>query len=934
MIARGDILVERDDEIDGAGSALDLVAEGGGRVVSIEGPAGIGKTALLAAVREQAEGRGFRIFSARGSELEIDFPFGVVRQLFEARLQEKKARARALADAAAPAAAAFEALPGSEAPTPTGPVSFSVLHGLFWMTLNLAGEEPALLFVDDLHWCDRPSLRYLSYLSKRLEGESIGLVTGLRSTDPGVDPALVADIVGDPATIAIRPEPLSVDAVGEIVDARFEQTGDAEFGAACRQVTGGNPLLLHQLLSGLSLEGTTPTARDAAAITEIGPRAVSRTVLHRLRRLPPEATELARAVAILGDGTDISEIAAQTGRELSDVARVTGSLAQSEILRSGAPLGFAHPLVRDVVYQDIPIAERQLQHARAAKMMDEAGAAPEKVAAQLLASPPSGDDWVADRLEAAAAKAMVSGAVDSAVTYQTRLFAEPLDPSRRANVLLQLGVAEAGSGGPDAIEHLEAAYRSLDAPELRGVAAYALARFLLFVGSPQRSAEVASEARQELRELKDLASIVESVELISVYFGADVPDAEERYRKHRELSEDPSGGESVLAAAAAYDWAYRGGSAAECAGLAVAAMDRAIQMEVDTGLTWIVANGVLVAAEHPDAMEQWDRALARSHQQGSMFGAMTVHLWRGFTQLHHGDLLGAEESLLAGIEQISLLGGATLDYAYGLLASTLIAQGRVEDAEAALFAIDRPEGVNDGAMLWRAAEIQLLLARGDAAEDALGLARAHSELCDWRTNPAFAQSLTFQAQALEALGRTDEAIEVLRRELELCEAWGAPGATGRTLRLLGELRRDDGAEDLRRAIELLERSPMKLELARAHAALGGVMRRGRKPTDAREPLRKAFELAEVCGARGLAAEVRTELHATGARPRSSALKGPGSLTASEKRVSALAAEGQTNKQIAQSLYVTPKTVEVHLSNAYRKLEIGSRRELAGALNPP
>ncbi len=124
---------------------------------------------------------------------------------------------------------------------------------------------------------------------------------------------------------------------------------------------------------------------------------------------------------------------------------------------------------------------------------------------------------------------------------------------------------------------------------------------------------------------------------------------------------------------------------------------------------------------------------------------------------------------------------------------------------------------------------------------------------------------------------------------------------------------------------------MKLELARALAAHGSLLRRGRKPTEARESLRRAFELAEVCGAHGLAAEVRTELHATGARPRTSALKGPGSLTASEKRVADLAAEGQTNKQIAQGLYVTPKTVEVHLSNAYRKLEISSRRELASAL---
>ncbi len=203
-------------------------------------------------------------------------------------------------------------------------------------------------------------------------------------------------------------------------------------------------------------------------------------------------------------------------------------------------------------------------------------------------------------------------------------------------------------------------------------------------------------------------------------------------------------------------------------------MERAIQMEVDTGLTWIVANGVLVAAERVEAMELWERALARSHQQGSMFGLMSVQLWRGFTQLRHGELREAEESLRAGIEQIKLLGGATLDYAHGLLASTLISQGRVDEAERMLYAIPRPAGVADGAMLWRAAEVELLLAQGKS-EKALEAGREHVELCDWRVNPAFAQGLTFQARALEQLGRTDEAIEVLPRGARAVRGLGSAG---------------------------------------------------------------------------------------------------------------------------------------------------------------
>ncbi len=423
--------------------------------------------------------------------------------------------------------------------------------------------------------------------------------------------------------------------------------------------------------------------------------------------------------------------------------------------------------------------------------------------------------------------------------------------------------------------------------------------------------------------------MIESIELTSVYFGARVRDAEGRFAALRRLPDGASGGDGVLSAAASYDLMYRGGSAEECAALASDAIELAASLELDNGLAWVVANVVLVAAERPEATEVWDRALARSHQQGSMFGVLTVHLWRGFTELRHGELPAAEESLRAGIEQITLLGGATLDYAHGLLCSTLLARGQADAAEEVLYAIT-PEGTGDGALLWRSCEIELLLERGKF-EDALTMAIRHAELCDWRTNPAYAQTLSFQARALDGLGRTDEAITTLDRELAAAEAWGAPGAIGRVLRLRGEIKRDAGTEDLDRAVALLEASPMRLELARALGAQGSLLRRERKPTEAREPLRRALELAEVCEAAPLAAHVRSELHATGARPRSSALSGPDSLTPSERRVADLAAEGQTNKQIAQALFVTPKTVEVHLSNSYRKLDISGRRELPGAM---
>ena len=160
---------------------------------------------------------------------------------------------------------------------------------------------------------------------------------------------------------------------------------------------------------------------------------------------------------------------------------------------------------------------------------------------------------------------------------------------------------------------------------------------------------------------------------------------------------------------------------------------------------------------------------------------------------------------------------------------------------------------------------------------------------------------------------------------------GAPRTVGRALRVLGTVQREKGLDTLREAVAVLESSPAKLEHAKALAALGAAIRRGRKPTEAREPLRQALELATVCSAAPLAELARTELYASGARPRSEALSGVESLTPSELRVAELAAGGDSNREIAQTLYVTPKTVEVHLSSVYRKLGIRSRRELPGAL---
>ena len=289
----------------------------------IGGPAGIGKSGLLADLRARA-GERLLVLAARASELEREFGFGVVRQLFEATVADPARGPAALAGAAAPAASVFGALDdagvapvgaGSGVEDRAGVASFAALHGLFWLASNLAAEQPLLLAVDDLHWCDRPSLRFLAYLARRLEGLPILLAATVRSGEPGTDPTLLAEIVHDPAAQALEPGPLSATGAAALVRERLGAAAEPAFCDACHAATGGNPLLLRQLLRALEAERVEPVAANAAVVRAVGPRAASSTVLVRLGRLPGDAVAVARAVSVLGEHAEVPAVAALAGLE-------------------------------------------------------------------------------------------------------------------------------------------------------------------------------------------------------------------------------------------------------------------------------------------------------------------------------------------------------------------------------------------------------------------------------------------------------------------------------------------------------------------------------------------------------------------------------------------------------------------------------------------
>jgi DNA-binding CsgD family transcriptional regulator len=927
----GPLFLERDREVASLDGLIEGVAAGRAPVGLIEGSAGIGKSRLLTELQARAAAQGFRVLAARGSALEREFTFGTVRQLFEPVLGGPADHDRLLAGAAAAAAPVFAALKDA-AKERGADASFAALHGLYWLTANVAAER-TLVAIDDLHWCDAPSLRFLAYLAGRLEGLPILLAGTLRPSELGESEALFDEIARAPSAVFVRPDPLSQAAVRELVQGRLGSAPAEAFVVACHAATGGNPLLLDQLLASLVADGVRPDADHVHVVRDIGSRAVSRTVLARLGRLPGEAVEVARSIAVLGDRADLPAIAALARLDEPEVGEAADGLVGADILRPHLPLAFVHPVVRDAVYEDLPPAGRELQHARAASILRDAGATSEHVAAHVLLTAGRGHPWIVDSLLEAARTATRRGAADNAVAYLRRALDEPPPPGRRTDVMLELGLAEALTSAPAATEHLGQAYDALEDPLQRAAVAGVLCRVLWLTRSPGEAAGFVRQAAAELPPAQeDMRRALEAFALAATFFGGGDPAALRRLDAHEPPRVSDGVGAKMLAAVAAIGWTYAARPAVDCAELALAALAGGELIEADPGLMGLFAVWALVLADREEANAAFDESLAVAHRRGSLYSLSVLHLWRGLTLLRRGELPEAEDSLRTAVHELKLFGYGehAVQLSSAFLATTLLERGDTSGARHAHERAHRPTDDSDIARWWFMSHHKLLMAEG-SAQQALEAADELERRSRWIVNPAPWHWRSLKAEALDLLDRRGEALDLAEAELELARRFGAPGPVGIALRVLGTLERETGLEHLHEAVGVLSESPARLEHAKALATLGGALRRSGSRAQAREPLRAALDLAERCGARTLAERAREELLATGARPRRHALRGVDALTTQELRIARLAAGGRSNQEIAQSLFVTIKTVEMHLTHAYQKLEIGSRKQLAQAL---
>ncbi|HEY1567754.1 MAG TPA: AAA family ATPase, partial [Solirubrobacteraceae bacterium] len=450
-------LLERDAELGTLTALLDAACDGSGAAAMIEGAPGVGKSALLARARNLAADRGMTVLSAQGGEIEREFAWGVVRQLFEPWLAGRsEAEAAELRDETAGLAApVFGSAP---AMGPDGD-AFAELHGLFWMAVEVAQCGPVLIAVDDLQWADRPSLRFVVHLAPRLEGLPIALLVTTRppQSEPAGDTGLLRRLLADPAVGHIAPAPLSPAATASLVRAGLSDAADGAFCEACHETTSGNPFLLVALVDALRADRAHPTAAAADEVRRMTPAVVTRTVLVRLAALPGDCLALARAVAVLGPGAELRLARRLAGLERRRALPAADLLVRAGILRGDATVDFVHPSVRSAVYHDLTATERGRFHQRAAALLTADGTAAEAVAPHLLATIPDGDPGIVGQLRAAAQQARARGAREPAVAYLERALAEPPGAAARSEVLLELGAAEALQRPDAAIAHLREA---------------------------------------------------------------------------------------------------------------------------------------------------------------------------------------------------------------------------------------------------------------------------------------------------------------------------------------------------------------------------------------------------------------------------------------------------------------------------------------------
>jgi DNA-binding CsgD family transcriptional regulator len=934
-------LLERSADLEAISAAIQRASDGMGACVLIEGEAGIGKTELLRAARQIAADVGLTVLTARASELERDYAYGVTRQLFQAPLTDLNSdeRAQALSGAASLAASLLDT--GDETPADTPPADgFALLHGLHWLCANLALRRPLMLGVDDVQWADLGSLRFLHYLAGRIEELPVVVIATLRTGEPDAPEELFAQLRAEEATERLRPSALSLDATMTFLRDQVSTDAEPAFCAACHRATGGNPLLLWEMTRALALEGVPPTAAEADRIAEIGGRGLAEGVLSRIDRLAGGASAVARAVAILEPHATLRRVAA-AARVRPDVASASAhALVEAGVLRDGSPLAFNHPLLRSAAESAMTDPQKQDLHAAAARVHRDESGDPELIAAHLVKTQTLTEPWLVETLRAAAQKALSRGAPDPAVSYLHRALDETIPDHERPSLMRLLGSALLRAGDEDGIAWMKRAREASDDPEFRAAIAEEVGPSLIVRMRFEEATALVQGSIVDLAGASSETELLLRAAIVRTALGGNQDAFGEPYQELKRAARGARGGSfeermahQFLALGAALGLA----TAPEARNHALIALDDEDAVRASAasgGPLGQAALALAICGEPALALRMSEIGTEEMRRRAALFGIASNLSEQAATRLTRGDIAGAamdaEEAHQLAAQGIPMVPAGVA----GIRVAIAIERGLPADAEQIL--IDGgltgklPSGLFIGFTQVARARLRLLQGRIEEALADLTIAAGTYHGLG-TVGPDLTPPRLHVPLALFALGRVGEA----RDKAESEEGWARqienPRLIGEALRVRGLVDDRVGIDALREAVGVLAPTDYRLDHARALVDLCAALLRAKERKASRDPLRQAMDLAHRCGATALEDRARIELEATGARPRSVLVSGAESLTPSELRVAKLAAGGMTNREIAQSLFVAPKTVETHLRHCYQKLEIAGRSGLVDAL---
>ncbi|MET9962930.1 AAA family ATPase [Streptomyces sp. NPDC006326] len=871
------------DQLTGTGTGPGPASGRGGALLAFSGPAGLGKTTLLAEVRRRARARSCTLLAARGGEQEQSQPFHVARQLIQPQLagrSEEELRAALGSWYAIIGPALGLCAPDQGAP----PDPQGLRDGLDWVLTHLAVQRaPVVLVLDDAHWADPESLSWLAAFAPRAEHLPLLLAVAYR---PDELPPHADSFRRLPGRAGQRPfalAPLTADAVSTLVR---EALGDHADDAFCREawtVTTGNPFEAVELTAKVRDEGLAPVEASAPLLRDLAAAQRGSGLVARLHSLGPSTVRFAWACAVLGTAIPQELAARVAGLGSEEAADATGRLRGARILSGPAEdpdagLEFVHPLIATALYRAIPDALRVALHGQAAVAVVDAGLGPSAAARHLLETHPENDPWVVRILREAAAENLRAGAPDAARRQLARALREPPDFDQRAAVLYELGCASLLTEPANTVNHLRAALAEpSDDPALRQGIVIRLAQVLA------HSDRLADASQALAREIPHTPDVRARLRLQSEQFMWDAFNAAEtgspaRSRRLARLADRLTGRdltERYVIGLRAWDACLRG----EPVDVVLHHADRAL----DGGFGWahedrgfevpVLAAMVHMYADRPwRAEELFDAGTAEFERQGWRGAHLSfAYSLRAYIRYRRGRLVEAEELARAGLGLAERVGRRTPVhwYAIAILITTLLARGRVEEAWALAREHDYGKPFPAAVVFPDSQTVyaELLLARGERKAAAVELEEVDRRLTPRGIqNPAWCPWQLHLARAVAA-DAPDRARALAGDAVRRARAFGAASAIGQALGVAAEVAEPPDRETLlREAVAQLSASPAGYELARALAALGAELRD-------RDLLTRAVAAARECGADGLAAEAAAALPGHGAPPR----RDPGTL---------------------------------------------------------